>query len=173
MDDYGSRIARSGCGDVVYADAETDFTGEDFNPYDAEKVLSPDYYIPGSGTRHATFFLLAKKLHLTARVVNLKGALETIRDGGLVVSEYNAHKAEERSGHSPIAVVDHYTLLDGVDKSGEFTMADPHYGPKRYNQTYKNGSTHYWTGKALWGAGLEYMVALERTYRTPTPLNNN
>jgi hypothetical protein len=168
---WGSdRLCQNGCGDVVWADAATDFTGQVETPIEAMSILSPDYYVPGSGTRTSAWALLARMYHLNEGTIDLKGggvnpltaASNTIaKKGGVAVVEFSADLADKRSGNSPIAVVKHFGLLDQF-KNGGFELADPHQGSGRYTEKNPDGSTHWWTPKVLWAAGLIGVWTLSR-----------
>gem|GEM_PF-6188594 len=125
-------------------------------------ILSPNYYIPGSGTRPEAFAVIARRFHLKEGASSLTGAKQAItEEGGLAIAEFNAALADQRSGNSPIAVNDHYVLLDRF-KNGRFAIADPHQGGGRHTQTNPDGLIHWWSTQALNAAGLTHVWTMTR-----------
>ncbi len=138
---WGPRIASSGCGPTAAAIVVSSLTDRRVNPRQMSDVLTPKYYIPGSGTRQeaATFHYIAKRFNLRYNhPKNYAEITQTLRQGGMVIA-YAKPGAFTQNGH--------FIVIRKVSQDGQrYVIADPN--------VHNNTERKHWTAEELRRGGI-------------------
>ncbi len=139
--DYGSRMATTGCGPTSMGMVTETFKGDSrFGPRWNKNVMSPKFYVPGSGTLPSGFHYVAKLLGIHSENSSLQEAKDVLWDGGLAI-------VHAKPGHFTSA--GHYMVLKSVNDAGKFRIADPNGAPGR------DSEARWWSPRELKRAGID------------------
>jgi hypothetical protein len=149
--DYSERMARFGCGpDSMAMVVATEANDSSITPPVIGKQLSPEYWIPGSGTLAAGFHHISKRYGVQSEhankheskdvLVGLQKAKDILWDGGLAIIHADP-------GHFTSA--GHYMVLKAVRSDGRFKIADPNGAPGR------DSEVRWWSPRELKHAGVD------------------
>jgi hypothetical protein len=139
--DWGARIASSGCGPTSAAEVITNVSGHYATPRKMADILSPKYYIPGSGTRPEAFKYLGRRFNLEVHKTDLDDARDVIKYGGGL--------AIVHASPGYFTGLGHYMVLKDV-KSGKFRISDPNGRGK-----HGDSESRLWSAAALRSNGVD------------------
>jgi hypothetical protein len=139
--DYDSRMATTGCGPTAMSMViATEANDSRLTPPVIGNELSPDYWVPGSGTLASGFHHVSKHYGVQSKHSNLQKAQDVLWDGGLAI-------VHAKPG--PWTSAGHYLVLKSVRSDGDFRLADPNNAPGRDTED------QWWSASELKAHGVD------------------